>query len=157
MFHGKKNSWESSMDLVISCSLLTSFIFGVTPLFERILLKDSHFSLTVGLFARLLPALVVILIVMAFSGETGKLGELGLKEYVGFGILGILGSLVGPGLLFLAYRQPSGNISLIGPLLGSFPLFTVLAGFFIRGETITPSKIIGTLLVISGAMLLSFH
>ncbi len=145
------------MDLVIVCTLATSFIFGVTPLFERILLKGTEFPLAVGAFARILPALLVSSIFLFFSGDIRRLSSMGVKEYLGFGILGILGSLVGPFLLFIAYRQPSGNISYIGPLLATFPLFTVLAGYLFLGEAISKTQFAGTALIVTGAVLLSLR
>lgn len=145
------------MDLVIVCTLATSFIFGVTPLFERILLKGSEFPLAVGTFARVFPALLASLLFIIATGDIRRLSSMGTKEYLGFGLLGILGSLVGPALLFVAYRQPSGNISFIGPLLASFPLFTVFAGYLFLGEAISRTQLAGMAMIITGAVLLSYR
>ena len=145
------------MDLVIICTLATSLIFGVTPLFERILLKGTEFPLAIGAFARIFPALLASTIFIFMTGDIRRLSSMGSKEYLGFGILGILGSLVGPSLLFVAYRQPSGNISYIGPLLATFPLFTVLAGYLFLGEAISRTQLVGMTMIITGAVLLSFR
>lgn len=143
------------MDLVLVYTITTAFIFGSTPILERVLLKGTDFPLPVALMARVLPALLISIAFVILSGSGTKLASMGAKEYVGFGILGILGSLVGPYLLFAAYRQPSGNISLIGPLLATFPIFTVLGGYFFLGESISRGQFTGIVLVLTGAVLLS--
>jgi uncharacterized membrane protein len=145
------------MNKVVVCSLLAAAIYGTTPLFERILLKGTHFPLHVGAFARLVPALIVSIVWLFLAGGFRGFGAMAFREWAGFGFLGILGSLVGPYLLFIAYRQHDGNISLIGPLLGTFPLFTIAAGFLFLKETVTAAQWIGIAMILSGSVLVSYR
>jgi drug/metabolite transporter (DMT)-like permease len=143
------------MRTVILCTLGAAFIYGTSPLFERMLLKGSEFPLSVGAFSRVLFALIAALVLVLASGDLGKMTEMGTREYIGFGILGILGSLAGPYLLFHAYRQPGGNITLIGPLLATFPIFTVVCGYFFLGEPVSRLQVAGIIMTISGAIMIS--
>lgn len=145
------------MPIEIICVLTTAFIFGITPLFERWLLHGSDFPLAVAMFARSLPATIMAACFLFLSGDATRLSTLQMRSWAIFGVLGILGSLVGPWLLFVAYRQPGGNISLIAPLLGTFPLFSILAGTLILGEAVSRTQAIGIVLLLSGAALVSWR
>ena len=58
------------------------------------------------------------------------------------------------GLLFLALALERGAASLVVPFSAGYPLVTVLLAVVILGERVTPSRVIGLLLVVVGLLLL---
>lgn len=69
----------------------------------------------------------------------------------------VVGVLNGTYLLLYLHALAKTEISRIAPVFQSIPIFTALFGFFFLRETLTSTQITAGLLVVSGAMILSYH
>ena len=67
---------------------------------------------------------------------------------VGFALYGI-----GAVLMILAYRF--GSVSVLQPLLGTNYVLSVILGFFVLGETVTVTKIIGIVIITAGVIFIA--
>jgi len=89
-----------------------------------------------------------------FSGTFSHLTIYGLSEWASLFYLGFFGTVLG----FFWYYQ---GIQKIGPMkagvfINFVPVSALILAFFLLGETLTPSILIGAILVISGVCLTNF-
>jgi drug/metabolite transporter (DMT)-like permease len=92
------------------------------------------------------------LVVLAVAGRAGALGSVTRQGAVTFAGVGLCN---GAAVLLLYLALGSGPVSLVSPLVATYPLFTlVFATALSRAEPLTPRLIAGVVLSVSGVMLL---
>ena len=67
---------------------------------------------------------------------------------IGFALYGL-----GAVLMILAYRF--GSVSVLQPLLGTNYVLSVILGFFVLGEAVTVTKIIGIVIITAGVIFIA--
>jgi drug/metabolite transporter (DMT)-like permease len=72
-------------------------------------------------------------------------------------VLAISGLLFNIGLLFYLRALQGEDASTVSPLFQTIPLFSFAFGFFLLGETLSQTQIIGGLLILLGSLLLSIQ
>jgi drug/metabolite transporter (DMT)-like permease len=72
-------------------------------------------------------------------------------------VLGINGMLVVVAILFYFYALHKDEASYVVPFYQTIPIFAFILGYFILGETITKVQGIASLVIIAGALILSFE
>ncbi|ATX81310.1 EamA-like transporter family protein [Mariprofundus ferrinatatus] len=118
-------------------------IWSTTPL--AILWSSEEVGFVFGLTSRMLIGAVLALIVAALLGSGMKWHRSALIAYSAAAI-GIFGGMIS--VYWAAQFIPTGWISVI---FGLSPLFTALmAGWWLEGEKITRSKVLGMLMGITG-------
>ncbi|MFZ5631230.1 MAG: EamA family transporter [Bacillota bacterium] len=138
------------LTLSIILAILAMVCWGVAPIFSKLgLVKvDPFMALTVRSFS--------VTVILFFSGlMLGKLNGLAMgdkKSYLFIILEGILAALLGQ--LAYYYAQKLGDISRVAPIVAAFPVVTVILAVAILGEKFTWSKLIGTLLIISGIIVI---
>jgi len=137
---------------LISFGLLfvTMLLWGTTPLFEKIGLKEVE-PLT-GVLIRSAAITVILLLVYIFSGRAHELTKVSLKNYALFTASGVMAGLVGMWTYFYLLR--SGMTSKIVPIAASYPLITAILSIAILGEAVTVQRVIGIIMTIVGIILI---
>ena len=129
--------------------LLTIICWGSTPILEKIGLKSS--DIFTALFIRSTAVFLVILAAFGLSGKFSDLSKLSWKTVAIFSASGIMACLLGMWTYFKVLKlNPSSKIV---PLAATYPLITALLSVLILREGLSWPRIIGTILIISGIML----
>ena len=126
--------------------LLTAFIWGITPIVEKIALKTA--DPVIGVTIRSIIVTVTLMIVLLLTNRTKELMTLSFKEIILFGISGLLSGLLAMWLYFKALKM--GATSQVIPLGSTYPLFTMILSVIILRENLTIPNIIGTIFIVIG-------
>jgi transporter family protein len=129
--------------------ILTIFLWGLTPILEKSGLRETDvFS---ALFIRSMAVSLVLVAVFALSGRMGTLGKIHLKNIVLFSISGICAGLLA---MWTYFKVLQGNpSSKIVPLAATYPLVTALLSIVILREQVSWQRIVGTVLIVVGILL----
>ena len=73
--------------------------------------------------------------------------------WLNFALVGFVLYGIGAVLMILAYRF--GSVSVLQPLLGTNYVLSVILGFFVLGETVTVTKIIGIVIITAGVIFIA--
>ncbi len=128
--------------------LLTIFFWGISPIIEKLGLKEVDPLL--ALFVRTLASLVAIFLVLLVISP--DLSSLNLKNVGILSLSGIIGGFLGMFTYFSLLK--SKNASQVVPLTSTYPLVATLLAVLILKEKLTLLKLLGTLLVVAGIYLL---
>lgn len=133
--------------------LLTALLWGTAPLLERLGLTrlDTLTAVTV----RSLSISLVLLVVALMSGRLPALLRVPPRAALFLALGGLFASLLGQYTYYAALRR-SAEVSRIVPLVGAYPLVTLLVAAVFLGERLTALKVIGTALIVAGVFLLRF-
>ena len=125
--------------------------FGVFQSFNRRAGRsiDSYLST----FMLLVASSIVLAIVSLLTEDLSPLGEAPLMAYVNFGLAGFVHFFLG--WTFLTLSQKLVGAARTGALIGTTPLFAFTVGLVFFGEVLSLPVLIGGILVIAGAYLVS--
>lgn len=129
--------------------ILTTVCWGITPILEKLALTKS--TPLIGVTVRSIAVAVFMILYLSASRDLHILGSVNLKTVLIFSISGILAGALGMLTYFGALK--AGATSRIVPIVAAYPLVTALLSVIVLGESVTVSRIIGTLLIISGVWL----
>jgi drug/metabolite transporter (DMT)-like permease len=106
-------------------------------------LTTISYTSLVGALLLLCPALM--------EGMVGSIGNYSLLDWTNIGFLGIFGTAIG----FVWYYEAIDRIgaSRSGLFINFVPISAILMAYFLLGEAISPSLIIGIILVLSGVFI----
>lgn len=129
--------------------LLTLLLWGIAPILEKAGLArlEPVVALSVRSFA-------ISLLLLGFLGFSGNLGQIGGADWRAV-LLVVIGGVVGALLGQISYYQALkfGEVSRIVPLVGAFPLVTVLLSRVFLGEPLSAIKFVGAGLIVVGVLL----
>lgn len=131
---------------IILLLLLTTFLWGATPVLEKIGLGATD-PLT-GVTIRSIAVSLALIVYLLFSGKLRQVFHVDAKTLTIFCITGLMAGLFGMITYFTALKK--GAISQIVPIAATYPLITAALSVVILGEQITPLRLIGTLFIILG-------
>lgn len=126
--------------------LATILFWGISPILEKIGLQ--RVEPIVGLFIRTIFVLIAVTIFLFITSDLEKLRMISLRDLLILGLSGITAGFLGMYTYFSLLK--THQASLIVPLTATYPLVvTILAVSFLR-EPVTPSKLLGTALIVLG-------
>jgi len=131
-------------------ALAAAVSWGLAPMFGKAGLSAT--DPTTGLLIRTLGVAAVLTVYALATGGFARVAAVGWRPAAFLLAEGILASLVGHLAYFYALKF--GEASRAVPITASFPLVAVLAGVLFLGESLTPAKIAGVVLVVAGVWLL---
>lgn len=138
------------LTLSVILAILAMICWGAAPVFSKLgLVKADPF---LALAVRSFSVTVILFITGLTLGRFSNLDLADKKSYLFIVIEGILAALLGQ--LAYYYAQKLGDISRVTPIVAAFPVVTVILAILILGEKFTWSKIIGTILIISGILVI---
>lgn len=133
-------------------ALLAALAWGFGGYFEKKGLQLGHLSPQVGITLRTAVALVILaLISLAHLKTLGQAGTKSLLYLIAGG--GVLAGSVGMLCFYAALK--SGSIGQVMPIAFTAPLFGALMGLALGGEVLTWKMATGSLLTVSGIVLLT--
>ncbi len=132
--------------MTILLGILSALSFGIGDFLARFSSKEVGFKNS--LFWMLVVGAIFYLILFYFFGDSLNPNSIGLSNSFLSGILIMFG------LLFLYRGLQMGPVSIVAPIVATNPFFVFLIRFFLGSEP-TLTQWISTLVVISGAILIS--
>ncbi len=136
--------------MVVFFSIVSAFFYGVSDFIIRLGLRHSNarsavlFSTASGLLAPFIIALFTV-----------RLGQFASWALVYFILAGIIGSFIGRYLLYVGIEKL--GVSIASPLANIRPLFGAIIAVLILGEKLTVSIAGATILIIAGAIAISWE
>lgn len=132
-------------------SILTAFIWGLAPVFEKLGLSGK-IEPYVAVVVRTIPIVIVSFIGLIAMGKTGSLTQLATRDVMFVAIGGLLAGFLGQITIYSALKI--GQASVVVPIAATYPLVAMTVAVLFLGEPITWQKAAGVLLVVSGVLLL---
>lgn len=131
-------------------ALIGLVLWGIAPIFGKIGLVQV--SPGIALFMRSSIITAILLVWLLASGQTVHLAEVTPRSWLFIGLEGICAALLGH--LAYYYALKMGEASVVSPVMAAFPVVTVLLAVLLLGEKYTPGKLLGTLLIILGVLVI---
>jgi len=129
--------------------LLTVLAWGTTPIIEKYALKNV--SPLNGLFIRSMAVFFICLVFFIPTGRLKDIFNLSYREIFLFAISGILAGFLG--MYFYFYILKINPSSKIVPLVATYPFVAVLLSMYFLREGISWQRIVGTILIVIGVLL----
>jgi transporter family protein len=137
---------------VLGLVLLSVFFWGIAPIIEKIGFSRANPDPFIALTVRSLAVVLGLFIIIVGQGKIQSLIEANPKTIVFFSISGILAGLLGTWAYLSALKM--GEASRVVPISATYPLVATLLSFLILKEDLTISRILGTILIVTGIWLL---
>jgi transporter family protein len=131
-------------------ALLAAVVWGSVPLLEKVGLNNS--DPVVGVYARSVGLLLGVLVCALFSSPWQALGNLSVRTFVLLGLGGFLASFLGQIAFYQALKV--GDVSMVTPLAGTYPLVALALSWIVLREPITTARATGAVLIVLGILLL---
>ena len=131
---------------IILLLFLTAVLWGATPVLEKIGLRKA--DPVTGVTIRSIAVTAALLLYLGFAGKLRGIFQVDFKTVVIFSTTGILAGLLGMITYFVALKK--GATSQIVPIAATYPLVTAILSVLILGERVTPTRVIGTILIVAG-------
>jgi bacterial/archaeal transporter family protein len=153
--------------IALMYALIAVLAWGLAPIFDKIL-KQGLSSWT-AVFLRTVVVMIIITIVAVQSGALVEIREMLAQGEAAYGegdapvaawliIVAAIGSALLAGLIGqVAYYHALGyaDASRVVPITSAYPLVAALAAIALFREPITAPKLVGTVLIIVGVVLVS--
>lgn len=130
-------------------AFLTILFWGITPTLEKVALRQT--DPLIAMAVRNFSISCILLLLLTGSGNLTKLKELDAKTILLIATGGFLAALAGQWTYFKALQKI--DVSRLTPIVGSYPLVTLLVATLVLGEKFTLAKLVGTLLIVVGIAL----
>jgi transporter family protein len=135
--------------VVILLLIITALLWGTTPIIEKIGLAKIDPLIGVTIRSTIVTAGLFILTFLLGKGKS--LMEVDGKGFLIFGASGMMAGLLGMWTYYTVLKaEPTSKIV---PIAACYPLVTVLLGALILKEGVSISRVIGTVLIVSGIWL----
>ncbi len=135
--------------MVILLLIATTFLWGATPILEKVGLAKVDPLIGVTIRSALVTAGLFLLTFLLGKGRA--LIELDGKSIFLFGASGMMAGLLGMWTYYTALKMEA--TSKIVPIAACYPLVTALLSILILKEGVTLHRVIGTALIVSGIWL----
>jgi bacterial/archaeal transporter family protein len=126
--------------------LLTIFFWGITPIFDKISIKNI--DMFIALAVRTSIIVVILWIYIFFAGKIIELKKVTALNYVTLGVSGLFAGLLGMLTYFAALKLMDS--SKVVPLASTYPLITFFLAVLILREPFTIYKFLGIIFIVSG-------
>ena len=129
---------------------MAALAWGMAPIFEKAGL--SRVNPIAGLFYRCLGVIVGMLILAFFLIKPREIREVDLGSALFLAAGGFLASFLGQICFYHALKL--GDVSRMVPISASYPFIAFVLGVLLFHESLTPFKVCGVLLTVSGVWFL---
>jgi len=132
-------------------AVCAALVWGVVPVLEKAGL--AGLSPKTGMIFRCIGVMIGAAILLAFyPGVITEAASAGFRGPLLFVLAGFLANFIGQLLFYNALK--AGEVSMVTPITGAYPLIAFILGVIIFQETVTVPNVIGIALVLAGIFLL---
>lgn len=133
-------------------ALFAAFCWGIAPLFGKVGLKGV--GPLDGLAVRTIITVCFIAGWIFASNGFGRIARIPLYSWAFLGIEAFLATFAGDLGYYAAIKY--GEIGQTALVLAASPLFTLWAGWYCFGESVSPVNLIGAALLVAGVILIGW-
>lgn len=144
---------EGTARMGASLPLAAAFFFALEPIFATIGLREGTDAL-VGLTIKTLAAFVVVVGYLAWRDAIPRASDVPAREFGWY----VLAGLMSTGFLLAYYAGLAvSRVGIVVPIMQTSPLIVILASaVFLKGvERVTPRLVVGALIVVGGAVVVT--
>ena len=134
--------------LGIVLAIVAAFCWGTTAIFSRLGLQNI--KATTGALISMLSSILVVGL-LALTMNFDDVVHISPTALLWFGLIGIISYVLGRQFNFLSITYI--GLTKATPIFASAPLFAIILAVTLIGESVSPTSIIGTLVVIAGLYL----
>ncbi len=134
--------------LGIVLAIVAAFFWGTTAIFSRLGLQNI--KATTGVLISMLSSILVVGL-LALTMNFDDVVHISPTALLWFGLIGIISYVMGRQFNFLSITYI--GLTKATPIFASAPLFAIILAVTLIGESVSPTSIIGTLVVIAGLYL----
>ncbi|WP_371369510.1 hypothetical protein SRRS_26480 [Sporomusa rhizae] len=131
---------------------IAMILWGLAPILGKLGLGATQ--PLAALTIRSLVVTIILLIFVTASGQWGNVTEVSAKSAIYIAFEGICAALLGQ--LAYYYALKYGEVGRISPVVAAFPLVALALGIIVFGEKLTLSKIIATIMIVAGVVILKY-
>ncbi len=135
--------------MVVLLLVITALLWGTTPILEKMGLMRVDPLIGVTIRSTIVTAGLFILTFLLGKGK--ELASLDGKSILLFGASGMMAGLLGMWTYYTALKMEA--TSKIVPISACYPLVTALLSVLILQEGLSLSRVLGTILIVSGIWL----
>jgi len=137
---------------VLGLVMLSVFFWGLAPVVEKFAFSQTNIDPLIALTIRGVAAMLGLGVIILGMGKTQNLFEITTKDVFCFTLSGLFAGLLGTWTYLSALKL--GEASQVVPISATYPLITALLSFFVLNEDFSLSRILGTILIITGIWLI---
>jgi transporter family protein len=126
--------------------------WGIAPIFGKLGL--SELQPLAALTIRSTIITIILLTLVMIRGQWIFITNAPLRDIGFIGLEGICAALLGQ--LAYYYALQLGEVSRVSPIVSAFPLVALVLGIIILGEKVTIYKIIASILIVAGMILMRY-
>lgn len=124
--------------------------WGIAPIFGKLGLGGIQPLAALTIRSLIISALLVLAVTA--SGQWGNVTGVTAKDTMFIALEGICAALLGQ--LAYYYALKFGEVGHVSPIVAAFPVVALLLGIVFLGEKISIAKIVATILIVAGIVLL---
>ena len=130
---------------------IAAFSWSISPIFDKLALRNTNISIMLA--SRMLLSSIVLYFVLFSQGKIKNIFYISKYSFIMILISAILSGVIG----YLCYFKALsiGNVSKVVPLVATYPFFSCLISIFFLGESFSFFKILGSLLIIAGVVVIN--
>ncbi|MFH1415616.1 MAG: EamA family transporter [Elusimicrobiota bacterium] len=129
--------------------VVTAVLWGSTSIIEKPALRTTDPLLAVTIRSIFITAILAA--ICTLYGKWTELFKTSASDTLSFCLSGLMAGLLGMFTYYLALRAVPASKAV--PIAASYPLVAAVLGAIFLGESLTPVRIIGTLMIIIGVSL----
>lgn len=126
--------------------------WGIAPIFGKLGLGDTQ--PLAALTVRSVIISLLLLVTVTVKGQWGFVAEVTATNAMYIALEGICAALLGQ--LAYYYALKLDEVGRVSPIVAAFPLVAVFLGIAFLGEKVTIYKILASVLIIAGVVLLKY-
>jgi bacterial/archaeal transporter family protein len=131
-------------------AILTAFFFGLAPIFGKLGLEGVNPALALCIRSFIISGIMLGWLIL--NKDVSPIMDVSLSGWVFIALEGIFAALFGQ--LFYYYALKSGDVSLVVPIIATFPLFTFVMATIFLGDKVSFTKIGGIVSIVFGVILI---
>lgn len=131
--------------------LLTAFVWGLSPIFDKIALKAV--DTTLALAIRMTISGVILFVYLLFANKAKDIVNIPLKSFGAIIISAILSGVLG--YIFYFKALSNYNVSKVVPMVSVYPLVASIIAVIFLGEAFSFTKFLGIILIVLGIIILN--
>jgi drug/metabolite transporter (DMT)-like permease len=149
------NSNNSALTFLLATPILAALFWSISLITFKFVLNNSAVNPVFAVFVNRVAAVPLLFLAAAATKELNQTRKLTKTEVISIAIGGILGLGVGGMLVFLSLSLTTASKAI--PLSSISPFFTLILATIYAKEKLEVKIVIGTILIVAGALLLTIY
>ncbi len=139
---------------VLVAAVLAMFAWGSAAIFDKLALNAMRgMSPLTAVIVRMFFAVLAVCTIGMFGGAMAAIAQMRPITFVHLGLSALFAAVIGQAAYY--YAANAGQVSRVVGFTAGYPLVTVLVAVLVLSEPLTAQKLVGTVMVVSGLIILA--